>query len=56
MMDPLKTLCDYARFPSVSTDPAFADGMAGARAFAIGLLEQLGFQVTTVEPPSIRFY
>jgi acetylornithine deacetylase/succinyl-diaminopimelate desuccinylase-like protein len=49
MIDPLKTLKDYIRFPSVSTDPAYADGMAGARNFAIQLLEQLGFSVEVVE-------
>ncbi|MFU8849208.1 MAG: M20/M25/M40 family metallo-hydrolase [Opitutales bacterium] len=33
----------------MSTDPAFAEGMEGARDFATGLLEQLGFQVERVE-------
>ncbi|NCG08026.1 MAG: M20/M25/M40 family metallo-hydrolase [Verrucomicrobia bacterium] len=49
MIDPLKTLSEYARFPSVSTDPADAEGMAQAREYATGLLEQLGFQVEQVE-------
>ncbi|CAI8267653.1 MAG: Succinyl-diaminopimelate desuccinylase [Opitutia bacterium UBA7350] len=48
-MDPLKTLSEYVCFPSVSTDPAYAEGMAGARAFARKLLEQLGFKVVLVE-------
>lgn len=48
-MNPLDTLKEYVRFPSVSTDPAYAEGMAGARAFAIQLLEQLGFEVEVVE-------
>jgi acetylornithine deacetylase/succinyl-diaminopimelate desuccinylase-like protein len=49
MIDPLKTLSEYARFPSVSTDPAYAEGMAQARNYATGLLEQLGFEVEVVE-------
>lgn len=47
-MDPLETLKAYARFPSVSTDPAYAEGMKGARNFATGLLEELGFSVEVV--------
>ena len=49
MIDPLKTLSEYARFPSVSTDPAYAEGMAQARDYATGLLKQLGFEVEVVE-------
>ncbi|PXA04240.1 peptidase M20 [Coraliomargarita sinensis] len=49
MIDPLETLKSYVRFPSVSTDPAFAEGMKGARDYATSLLEQLGFNVETVE-------
>ena len=30
----LDRLCTLIRFPSVSTDPAFADGMRGARGSA----------------------
>lgn len=48
-MNPLETLKSYVRFPSVSTDPAFAQGMQGARDFATGLLEELGFTVERVE-------
>lgn len=47
-MNPLDTLKAYVRFPSVSTDPAYAEGLAGAREFAAGLLEQLGFVVEVV--------
>lgn len=47
-MDPIETLTAYARFQSVSTDPAYAEGMRGAREFAVGLLEQLGFDVEVV--------
>jgi len=33
----------YLRLPSVSTDPAYQEGMAGARAFLVSLLTELGF-------------
>ena len=49
MFDPIETLKAYTRFPSVSTDPAYAEGMEGAREFATGLLEKLGFTVELVE-------
>lgn len=49
MQNPTELLKDYIRFPSVSTDPAYGEGMAGARNYACGLLEQLGFTVETVE-------
>jgi acetylornithine deacetylase/succinyl-diaminopimelate desuccinylase-like protein len=49
MQQPVDVLKDYIRFASVSTDPAYAEGMRGARAFATGLLEQLGFAVEVVE-------
>ncbi|WP_269527187.1 M20/M25/M40 family metallo-hydrolase [Coraliomargarita parva] len=49
MFNPLEALKDYIRFPSVSTDPAYAEGMKGARSYATGLLEQLGFTVEVVE-------
>jgi acetylornithine deacetylase/succinyl-diaminopimelate desuccinylase-like protein len=47
-MDPLETLKNYIRYPSVSTDPAYVEGMQGARDYAAGLLEQLGFAVEIV--------
>jgi acetylornithine deacetylase/succinyl-diaminopimelate desuccinylase-like protein len=40
----LPRLVEYARIPSVSTDPAYADGMAAARALLKGRLESAGFQ------------
>lgn len=49
MLDPIKALKEYIRFPSVSTDSAYAEGMRGAREYAIGLLEGLGFTVEVVE-------
>jgi len=48
MIQPIQALKDYIRFPSVSTDPAYADGMLGARGYAQELLEQLGFTVEVV--------
>lgn len=49
MINPLEALKEYIRFPSVSTDPAYADAMVGAREYASGLLEQLGFSVEVVQ-------
>ena len=49
MQKPIEVLKEYIRFASVSTDPAYAEGMLGARRFATGLLEQLGFVVEVVE-------
>jgi len=48
VFDPLQTLKDYIRFPSVSTDPAYAEGVKGAREYAVGLLQKLGFDVEVV--------
>lgn len=48
MLNPIETLKDYIRFPSVSTDPSYADGMQGARAYAVNLLQGLGFAVEVV--------
>ena len=31
MQKPLEVLKEYIRFPSVSTDPAYTEGMTGAR-------------------------
>ncbi|MGJ8651879.1 MAG: M20/M25/M40 family metallo-hydrolase [Opitutaceae bacterium] len=49
MLNPLDALKEYIRFPSVSTDPAYADGMLGARNYAKGMLEELGFTVEVVD-------
>jgi acetylornithine deacetylase/succinyl-diaminopimelate desuccinylase-like protein len=51
MLDPQQLLSEYVGFPSVSTDPAYAEGMAGARQFACGVLEKLGFRVEVVPTP-----
>ena len=49
MQKPIEILKDYIRFPSVSTDPVYTEGMLGARKFVTGLLEQLGFTVEVVD-------
>ncbi|MGF1448235.1 MAG: M20/M25/M40 family metallo-hydrolase [Opitutales bacterium] len=51
MFDPVAFISDYARFPSVSTDPAYADGMRGAREFAAAQLRALGFAVEEIATP-----
>lgn len=48
MFDPLETLKEFIRHPSVSADPAFGDGMRGARDFVARLLGSLGFEVEVV--------
>ena len=48
-MDALESLKAYTRFPSVSTDPAYAEGMQGAREYAIELLQGLGFSIEVVD-------
>ncbi len=50
-MDPIKTISDYTRFPSISTDPAYKDGMTGARDFAAKLLTDAGLAVEIVQTP-----
>ncbi|MDR2862317.1 MAG: M20/M25/M40 family metallo-hydrolase [Puniceicoccales bacterium] len=50
-MDAVRVISDYVRFPSVSTDPAFAAGMAGARDFAAKLLADAGLSVEVVPTP-----
>ncbi|MDR3228766.1 MAG: M20/M25/M40 family metallo-hydrolase [Puniceicoccales bacterium] len=50
-MDPVRVISDYVRFPSVSTDPAFAAGMAGARDFAAQLLAGAGLAVEVEQTP-----
>lgn len=48
MFDPIEKLKEFVRHPSVSTDPAFAEGMAGARRFVEELLAGMGFAVEVV--------
>jgi acetylornithine deacetylase/succinyl-diaminopimelate desuccinylase-like protein len=48
MFDPVAKLQEFIRYPSVSADSAFKEGMVGAREFTAGLLRSLGFQVELV--------
>ena len=48
MIDPL-ALQAYIQHPSVSTDPAFSEGMQASRNFVKDLLQQLNFKVETIE-------
>jgi len=50
-MDPIQAIKDYVRHPSVSTDPAYAEGMRGARDFIAGLLDSIGLEVSIVDTP-----
>ncbi|MFA5264648.1 MAG: M20/M25/M40 family metallo-hydrolase [Opitutaceae bacterium] len=49
MFNPVEKLKEYIRFPSVSTDPKYRDGMRGAQEFVSGLLSSLGFVVEVVQ-------
>jgi acetylornithine deacetylase/succinyl-diaminopimelate desuccinylase-like protein len=49
MFDPIEALKEFVRHPSVSADPAFREGMAGARDFVAKLLGSLGFEVEVVK-------
>lgn len=51
MNDPLAALKEYIRFPSVSADPAYHEGMNGARDHVCYLLEQAGMAVEVVNTP-----
>lgn len=51
MDDAIAALKEYVRFPSVSADPAFAEGMKGARDFVKSLLGGAGFEVEEVATP-----
>ena len=49
--DPVRALREYVSHASVSADPAFTEGVAGARAFVVARLEELDFEVDIVETP-----
>jgi len=51
MFDPISALKDFIRHPSVSADPAFREGMHGARDFIAGLLGRIGFAVEILPTP-----
>ncbi len=48
MFDPVEKLKEYVRHGSVSADPQFKAGMAGAQQFLTGLLTGIGFKVELV--------
>jgi|UniRef100_UPI00404A1B36 acetylornithine deacetylase/succinyl-diaminopimelate desuccinylase-like protein len=48
MFDPVAKLKEYISHPSVSADPAFAEGMKGARECVGGILTDIGFSVEYV--------
>jgi len=51
MFDTIEKLKDYIRCQSVSTDSQYAQGMAQARDFAAGLLQEIGLSVEIVDTP-----
>lgn len=50
-IDPIKALLEYVSYPSVSTDPAYHEGMDNARNFVIDRLHEIGFDVEIVKTP-----
>ena len=48
MFDPVETLNEFIRHPSISADPQSKEGMRGARDFLVGLLSSMGFEVEVV--------
>lgn len=51
MNDPIAALKEYIRFPSVSADPAYHEGMHGARDHVCHLLKEAGMEVEVVRTP-----
>ena len=51
MFDPVEKLKEHLRFPSVSTDSKFKEGMDGARRFLEGLFTNMGLGVEVVNTP-----
>ncbi len=49
MFDPVEKLKEFIRFPSVSADSKFKEGMRGAQEFVSGLLGSMGFAVEVVK-------
>ncbi len=49
MFDPVEKLKEFIRFPSVSADSKFKEGMKGAQGFVAGLLGSMGFAVDVVK-------
>jgi len=48
MFDPVEKLKEFIRYPSVSADSKFRDGMCGAQNFVSELLGSIGFKVEVV--------
>ena len=51
MFDPVEKLKEHLRFPSVSTDSKFKEGMDGSRRFLEGLFADMGLGVEVVNTP-----
>lgn len=51
MFDPINVIQEYLRFPSVSTDPDYKEGMEGARGYMSSLLESIGCSVEVIKTP-----
>lgn len=51
MFDPIDVIKSLVRCPSVSTDPAYADGMAAAREILLGVFHSMGLEVETIPTP-----
>ena len=49
MFDPVEKLKEFIRFPSVSTDSKFGEGMRGAQRFVADLIGSMGFKVEVVK-------
>jgi len=48
MFDPVEKLKEYVRHASVSADPKFKDGIAGAQQFLLALFKDMGFAAEAV--------
>jgi acetylornithine deacetylase/succinyl-diaminopimelate desuccinylase-like protein len=48
MFDPVEKLKEYVRHASVSADPKFIDGIAGAQQFLLTLFKEMGLQAEAV--------
>ena len=51
ILDPLSVLQDLVRFPSVSADSAFKQGLIDTRDYLKSNLESIGFDVEVIETP-----
>lgn len=51
MFDPVEVIKELVSNPSVSTDPAYAEGMEGTRKVLISLFENMGLEVEVVKTP-----